>query len=322
MARGTRRPLLTASALIASAALLAGCFTVEATFTISEDATADLDYLVTIDTERLQELAGAFGEEAMGLEDMSGDALLEEFIGDDDPCGGLTEDLADYEISTREINEDGNVGAGCTVSDVPIAELDSLGDDTSSFSIEQDDDGTRFNAVLEGVDEITGDSAETEPMLEMLGVDLDEIFSIKFIVSAPGSLGENNASSTSGSTATWDIKPDSDFVVDGDATMTAEWTPGGGGDGSSWWIILVVIGLVVVGAIVALLLLKRSKGSPDSDGATPVGADGSVDDGAAPVGAPAAAPPPPPPPSSPPPPPPSSPPPPPPPGSPDLPPPS
>jgi hypothetical protein len=316
MARGTRRPLLTASALIASTALLAGCFTVEATFTINDDATAELDYLLMIDTERFAELAGAFGEEAGGIEDMSGDALFDEFIGDDDPCSGLTEDLADYEITTREINEDGQVGAGCTVSGVPIAELDSLGDDTSSFSIEQDDDGTRFNAVLEGVDEITGDSSEAEPMLEMLGIDVDELFSIKFIVTAPGSLGENNASSTSGSTATWDIKTDSEFVVDGDATMSAEWTPGGGSDGSSWWIILVVLALVAVAAVVAFLLVKRSKGSPES-GDAPVDGDAGGD-AAAPFGAPAAAPPPPPPAglSTPPPPPP------PPPSNPDLPPPS
>jgi hypothetical protein len=318
MTRETRRPLLAASALMAAAVLLAGCFTVEATFTISEDATADLDYLVVIDTERLQELAGAFGEEAGGLGDLSSDALFEEFLGDDDPCGDLTEELTDYETTTREINEDGNIGAGCTVSDVPIAELDSLGDDTSSFSIEQDDTGTRFDAVLEGFDDITGDAAETEPMLDMLGIDFDDLFTIKFIVSAPGSLGENNASSTSGSTATWDIKPDSDFIVDGDAILTAEWTPGGGSDGSSWWIILVVIGLVAVGALVALLLLKRSKNSSDSDGATPIAAD----DGAVPAdaAAPAASPPPPPPPAGP-----SSPPPPPPPppaGSSELPPPS
>jgi hypothetical protein len=299
MTRGTRRNLLNASALLASAALLAGCFTVEATFTISDDATADLDYLIMIDTERFQELAGAFGEEAGGLEDLSGDAMLEEILGDEDPCDGLTEELTDYEVTTREINEDGNVGAGCTVSDVPIAELDSLGDDTSSFSIEQDDNGTRFNAVLEGVDEITGDSAETDPMLEALGLDLDELFTITFTVSAPGSLGENNATSTDGSTATWDVTPDAEFVADGDATMTAEWTPGGGSDGSSWWIILVVIGLVAVGAVVAFLLVKRSKGSSDpagdAAGDTAVG-DGGASDGATavPAGAPAAPPPPPP----------------------------
>lgn len=290
MERGMRRPLLSALALVASGALLAGCFTVEATFTIKDDATADIDYLLLIDTERLQGLAELFGEDAGDLDDLSSDAILEEFVGDDDPCGGLAEELAEYEITTREINEDGTVGAGCTISDVPIAELDSLGDDTSSFSIEQDADGTRFSAVLEGVDEITGDPAETEPMLAMLGIDLDELFTITFTVTAPGSLGENNASSTSGSTATWDVRPDSDFVVDGDATMSAVWTSGGDDD-SSWWIIVAVLAALVAAALVALLVLKRSRGSSGS--ATDASPDRPAEDIVV-AGGPDAAPPPPP----------------------------
>jgi hypothetical protein len=232
---------------------------VEATFTIGEDATAEVDYLVLIDTEQLQEFAGLLGEDAGELDDLSGDALLEEFTGGDDPCGDLTEELADYEVSIREIDENGEVGVGCTVSGVPIAELNSLGDDTSSFSIEQDDDGTRFRATLEGVDELTGEPGDTEMMTEMLGVGLDDLFTIRFVVTAPGSLGENNATSTDGSTATWDVKADADFVTDGDATMTAEWTPGGGDDSSSIWIIVAIIAVVAAVAAAAVVLVKRSK---------------------------------------------------------------
>jgi hypothetical protein len=266
MQRRTSRSATWAAAVAVTSALLTGCFTVEATFTISDDATADVDYLVLIDTEQLQEFAGMLGEDAGALDELSGDALLEEFTGGDDPCGDLTEELADYEVSTREIDEDGEVGVGCTVSGVPIAELNSLGDETSSFSIEQDDGGTRFNAVLEGVDEITGDPSETEMMTEMLGVGLDDLFTIRFSVSAPGSLGENNASSTDGSTATWDVKPDAEFVTDGDATMSAEWTPGGGDDGSSIWIIVAIIAAVAAVAVLAIVLAKRSKGpAPQAD---------------------------------------------------------
>ena len=145
---------------------------------------------------------------------------------------------------------------------MPIAELDSLGDDTSSFSIEQDAGVTRFNAVLEGVDKLAGDPAETDAMTEMLGVTLDELFTIRFIVTAPGSLGENNASTTDGSTATWDVKPDSDFVTNGDATMTAQWTPGGGG-GSSMAIILAIVAALVAAAAIAIVVVRRSKGKPD-----------------------------------------------------------
>jgi hypothetical protein len=266
MTSRTIRTALSAAAIAAASALLAGCFTVEATFTINDDATADLDYLILVDTEQLAELSGMFGEEAAGLGDLSGDALLEELTGGDDPCGDLTGELTDYEVSTREIDDGGQVGVGCTVSGVPVTELNSLGDDTSSFSIEQDAEGTRFNAVLEGVDELAGDPSETDAMTEMLGLSLDDLFTIRFIVTAPGSLGDNNATSTNGSTATWDVKPDSDFVTDGDATMTAEWTPGGGGSSSSIWIIVAVIAAIAVAAAVAFVLIKRSKGSSDASG--------------------------------------------------------
>ena len=114
--------------------------------------------------------------------------------------------------------------------------------------------------MLEGVDELAGDPSETEMITETLGVSLDDLFTIRFVVTAPGSLGDNNASSTDGSKATWDVKPDADFVTDGDATMTAEWTPGGGSSGSSVWIILAIIAVVAAIAAVAVVLVKRSKG--------------------------------------------------------------
>ncbi len=262
------RPVTSAFTIAAVSLLLAGCFTVEASFTINDDATADLDYLILIDTEQLEDLAGLLGEDVDALGDLSGDALLDEFTDGDDPCADLTASLTDYDVSTRQIDDDGDVGVGCSVSGVPVSELSSLGDDTSSFSIEQDDDGTRFNAVLEGVDELAGDPSETEMFTELLGISLDDLFTIRFIVTAPGSLGDNNASSTDGSKATWDVKPDADFVTDGDATMTAEWTPGGGSGGSSVIIILAIIAVVAVIAAVAVMLVKRSKGQRSMSGSS------------------------------------------------------
>lgn len=273
MQRRTLRTAISALALIATSALLAGCFTLEATFTVNDDATADVDYVILLDTAQLEELSGLLGEDIGDVGDLSGDALLDEFFGGDDPCADLTSVLTDYEVTTREIKQDGEAGVGCTVTGVPIAELSSIGDETSSFSIEQDDDGTRFNAVLEGVDELAGDPSETEMITETLGVSLDDLFTIRFVVTAPGSIGDNNASSTDGSAATWDVKPDADFVTDGNATMTAEWTPGGGSSGSSVWIIVAIIAVVAVIAVAAVVLVKRSKGkgpgSADAPSATP-----------------------------------------------------
>jgi len=303
MRRRTTRSVASALTIAATSVLLAGCFTVEATFTINNDATADLDYLILIDTEQLQDFAGLLGEDAAALGDLSGDALLEEVTGGDDPCSDLTAELTEYEVSTREINENGEVGVGCTVSSIPVAELNSLGDDTSSFSIEQDADGTRFNAVLEGVDELAGDPAETDAMVDLLGLDLDDLFTIRFVVSAPGSLASNNASSTSGSTATWDVKADADFVTDGDATMTAEWTPGGGGGSSSTLLIVLIIAALAAVAAIAVVLFKRSKATPDTTPPSPE-APVAPTTAMAPPAMTATTPPPPPPASSPPPPPP------------------
>ncbi len=263
----------------------------EATFTISEDATAEVDYLVLIDTEQLQEFAGLLGEDAGALDELSGDALLEELTGGDDPCGDLTAELTGYDVSTRQIDESGEVGVGCTVSGVPIAELNSLGDDTSSFSIEQDEQGTRFDAVLEGVDELTGDQSDAEMATEMLGVSLDDLFTIRFVVTAPGSLGQNNATSTDGATATWDVKPDADFVTDGNATMTAEWTPGGGDDSSSVWIVVAIIAAIAAIVALAVVLAKRSKGPTPPAGDTGTESDSAAAPPGTPPPAPGAAPP-------------------------------
>ena len=289
-----------ASALtIATASLLlAGCFTVEATFTINDDATADLDYLILIDTEQLEDFAGLLGEDTSALGDLSGDALLEEFTGGDDPCSDLTAELTDYEVSTREIDENGEVGVGCTVSSIPITELSSLGDDTSSFSIEQDADGTRFDAVLEGVDELAGDPAETDAMVDLLGLDLDDLFTVRFVVSAPGSLGSNNASSTSGSTATWDVKADADFVADGDATMTAQWTPGGGDGSSSTLLIVLIVAALAAVAAIGFVLFKRTKATPETPTPPPGAPAAPTSAMAPPTMTPTATPPPPPPPAS------------------------
>ena len=284
MRRRTVRSAVSALAVVATAALLAGCFSVEAAFVIKDDATVDLDFVTLIDTKQLNQFAGLLGEDADELDGLSGEALLEELTGGEDPCGDITGELAEYEVTAREIDKDGQVGVGCKVSGIPVAELSSLGDDSSSLTIEQDASGTRFNAVLEDVDQLAGDPDEAEDMSSMLGMSLDDLFSVKFTVTAPGSLGANNASSTSGSTATWDIKPDSDFVSGGDATLTAEWKPGGGSSSSSTlWIILGIVAIVAL-AILAAVLIKRSKGKSDTPTPDPLAP------GAAPV-APAAAPP-------------------------------
>lgn len=287
MVRRHSRSLLTAFVVTAATVLLAGCFSVDSTFTIHDDATADIEYVVLIDTEQLETLSGLLGEEMGDMGDMSGDAMLEEMMGGEDPCGDLEGELSGFEVETTEIKEGSQVGLKCIVKGVPLEELNSsMQDDESTFTIEQDDTGTRFNATLQGVDELAGDADDMTQMTEMLDMSLDDIFKISFTVSAPGSLGEHNATSTDGSTATWNVTPDADFVVDGDAQMTAEWSAGSDSSSSSTiWIILGIIAAVLIVGGLVFFLTKRGKDNGGTDnGGTDNGGDVPV--AAAPLTAP------------------------------------
>jgi hypothetical protein len=304
-----------AALLIVATLVLTGCFRFESTYTINDDGTADVSILTVIDTEQLEELGGLLGQDTDDLMGLGGEDLLSTLSEGDDPCGDVAGSLGDYDVQIEEISEGSEVGVRCTVSGVPIGELTTSGED-SSINIEQDETGTRFTATLQGVDELTGgDGADSGDITELLGLDLDELFSITFNVAGPGSLGDNNASSTSGSTATWKITPDADFVVDGDATLTAEWTPGGGSDSNSWVVIVAIAAAMVGIALVVFFVLRgRSKTQPTQSDPATAGVDAPPSAPPPPPGAAdvpptsptptADAPPPPPPPSSPPPPPP------------------
>lgn len=255
------RPL----AAVAATLILAGCLSVEYSFTINDDGTADIGFVVLVDVDELSGLSEMFGEEAGGdeladLEDLSGDELVETLFDGENPCDDLASDLSDYDVETRNIDNGGEAGVECTVSGVSLEELQAgMEEDGSTFVIEHDDEGTRFEAVLLGVDELAG---ETASATEGMDLAFDELFSIVFNVEAPGSLGDNNASSTSGATATWTITPDADFVVDGDAEMHAEWTPGSESSSGTGLIIGgVIAGGAILGAVV--LLVRRGKGEPD-----------------------------------------------------------
>ena len=164
---------------------LAGCFTLESTFTISDHGTVDLELTSIIDTEKLTELTDLFGQEFGDFGDLGGQELLGELNEGEDPCGELTDSILSYDVTTREISDGTMVGVSCTVMDVPIEDLTDLGTD-SFLTIEQDESGTRFELVLEGADELTG--GDGEDITALLGIELDELFVVRFTASAPGSL--------------------------------------------------------------------------------------------------------------------------------------
>ena len=280
--------------LVAATLLLTGCFRVELSYDINDDGTADVAILTVVDTAELEELGGLLGEDTSGLADLGGDDLIEELTQGEDPCGDIASGLVDYEVDIEEISDGSEVGVRCTVRSVPVDELTDVGDD-SSISIEQTDGTTRFDATLGGVDELTG--GEDADLGALLDIDLDELFSIVFSVSAPGSLGENNATSTSGSTATWNITADAGFVTDGEAVMSAVWTPGGGSDSNTWVVVVVIAVLVALAAVIFLVVRSRSgsrSGSSGTSGAAPATPPQPGVDAAAPPPGTAPGPPPPP----------------------------
>lgn len=323
MRRPNSRHLIPTTLLIASTMLLAGCFTLETTFTISDHGTVDLEIVSLIDTEELSEMAELFGQDIADFGDLSGSDLLEELSDGEDPCGELVGSLVDYEVTTREISEGSMVGVGCSVADVPFEDLTDLGAD-SFLVIEQDESGTHFELIVEGADELTG--GDGDDLTELLGIDLDELFVLRFTASAPGALGDTNATSTDGATATWLLTTDAAFVSNGTATMTASWAPSSSGSSSTVWIIAAIIGALIVIGLVVLLVIKRSNSksgdSPENptEGAPPAPVTGppeapagtmpatppAVGDAAAPLAPPSGAQPPPAPPSAMPPPPPPS----------------
>jgi hypothetical protein len=242
----------------AAIVLLTGCFRLESTFDISDDGTADVEVVTAFDLGQLGQLAELFGQDASELEDLSGEDLLQEFAEGTDPCADLAGSISDLEVTTTEI-DDGDVrGVGCTIEDVPIDELSALGDGTQ-LAITQTDEATTFELQLTGVGDLTGSTEE----IPLPGLEIDDLIEVRFSATAPGSLEEENATSTSGATATWVVTADAEFVQGDTAVMTASWGPD---DGSgSGWLIVLIVALVVIGLLVVLglVLLPRLRPAPD-----------------------------------------------------------
>lgn len=301
--------------LLIAVIALTGCLSFETRIDIAADGTADVGITMLVDISTIRTFGEMFGEDMSELEDLTGAELIDEFADGENPCDDFG-NVSPDQIEVRDVVDGDRRGIECTVSGVPIDELgpDGSGPD-EGITILQDSEGTSIRLVFPAAD-ITGDSDEFGALL---GLSFEDLFDISFIVSAPGTLVEHNATSVSGSTVTWQLSPDADFLEGDDAVMTARWSgfeAASGGDGglSIVVIIAIIVGLLIV--IAAVVMLLRSKGSqPPAAMATtpgPVAPPGLT----APVPGltiptPATAPPPPPAPTSPPPAPPTGPPPPP-----------
>ncbi len=252
---------------IAMVAVVTGCFRVDTTIEISEDGTADLALTFLVDVDTVNEFATELGgeEAADQLSGLTGEDLVRELLEGDDPCElNLPDTLNEPTVS--EVEDGAFRGVRCTITDVPLAELNDDEDPETSFNITQDAQGTRVEITLGEVDELFAGADEGLPP----GFDMamDQLLDVRFVVSAPGELVEHNATSTDGSQATWRLTPDAEFAQGGVARMTARWegSGSGGSSGGSTGLIVVIIVLVVAAAIGGGLVLRsRRSGVPATE---------------------------------------------------------
>lgn len=242
--------------------MLTGCFAAEMNLTIHDDD-ADVAYTLLVDVDRLGEVAAALGSDLPDLSGLSGEVLVDQILEGEDPCAEIRAALPDRDVVTSEVTDGGRRGVRCTMAGVPFEELTRLGEGTT-VRIVRDAGTTTVEIDLEGVDDLT---ADTEQLGAEAGLAFQDLYEIRFVVTAQGSLTEHNATSTDGATADWLITPDAPFLDNGTARLRATWTDGGG-DGGGMGAGIVVIVAVVVLAVAALgivLVRRRSKptlGSP------------------------------------------------------------
>lgn len=185
----------------------------------------------------------------------------------------LTEDLSDVPEgwNVEEVTEDGFEGVRISTDFSDFEDLEAklgeMGDGTdigvggdflSDFGLTHEGDEFRFQADSSGVSDGLGDALGESGSDDMLsGMDpsmiLGDLFEIRFNLTLPGSIGENNADSVNGNTLTWNLD-----LTDEGGTFEAVSTVGGG---SSAMLIggAAVAALVVVG--VGATAIRRRKAS-------------------------------------------------------------
>lgn len=241
--------------------LTTGCLSAEMKVAINDDDTADIAYTLLVDLDRLGELAAILGSAVPDTADLSGDELVKELFEGEDPCDDLRTTLTGREVISTEVTEGERRGVRCAATAVPLAELDNLGDDTT-LSIVRSGSSTTVDITLTGVDSLAADG---EDLGAAIGSSFSDLLQISFVVSAPGTLGDNNATSVDGAVATWLVTPDASFVVNGDAQMRAVWSGGGssgGGMGAGVVAVIVLLGVVIVAAVVVVVRRRNSTPTP------------------------------------------------------------
>ena len=246
-----------------SMVLLSGCLRTEVTFDVTSLETTDVSLLVAVDVAALTAFASTVGDEedVAALEEMSGEELLAEIGDGEDPCSGAVGGF-DFEVSSYA--EGDYRGVICTARGVSTSELmaEFFGDATALR--EGEASGTwvlegRLSDAL-GLTEDVEEAGELADMGDMF--DPSELLQLSVSITAPGEVLEHNGTSVTGSTVTWNVATDAQFMEGPDAVLRAVWDVDSGansGSGSSPMTILIVIGSAVIIAAAVVLLAGRSR---------------------------------------------------------------
>ncbi|MCP3994534.1 MAG: hypothetical protein GY722_05640 [bacterium] len=163
------------------------------------------------------------------------------------------ESFDDLEVKLAELSDDGGGGLGS--------------DMLSDFELTHEEDEYRFRADVSGVDEglteAVGDSGGD--MLSGFDASLmEDLFEIRFRLTLPGTIGDNNADGVNGNTLTWNL----DVGADGDE-LYASSTAGGG---SSMMLIggAAVAAVALVGVGVAASRRRKTNAAVDAVTNSPI----------------------------------------------------
>jgi hypothetical protein len=228
-------------------------------------------------------------------EDESGRFVL--FIGFDDDfrqlmeqSGGedfdFTQDLADVpdDWTVEEVTEDGFEGTRISAdfSDFEdlerrIGELDSTADTgistdfLSDFGLTHEGDEFRFKVDVSGLGEDLAGTLGSEGGDLMEGLDpaalIEDLFQIRFKLTLPGEIGENNADEVDGNTLLWNVG-----LSDDGGTYEAVSSTGGG---SSALILgaVAVAAVVVVGVGVTAAKRRKDQSAANAVNSAPISLD-------------------------------------------------
>ena len=146
--------------------------------------------------------------------------LMEQGTGDG---LGITEQLSDVpdDWTVEEVAEDGFEGVRISTDfesfDDLEAKLTEMSDDgggglgsdmLSDFELTHEEDEYRFRADVSGVDEGLTEAVGDSGGDMLSGIDasmMEDLFEIRFRLTLPGSIGENNADAVSANTLTWNL---------------------------------------------------------------------------------------------------------------------